>query len=118
MEWEALTWNGSSLHSYSSELYQWADVPDRIVRVEVQTEYGSIRMLQGMDNYYVLPSGVYGMFNDPQNFQIYDGLQHVAYRVEGRVEVQLVAELSAEILEAAKAGVMIPDEVARSIGLL
>lgn len=115
MEWTAYTYNGTPiLHAYGSDVYQWEDVPDRIAFVDVFLPDGSVRRLQGMDLYFVDAERYrYGMQNSPENADIYEGRQSIAYEYTTHE-----SEREAPISAIWRAGVMLSDEHAREVGLL
>lgn len=89
-----------------------ADLPtDKVLWVDL-----GHRRLQGMDNYWV-DGEVYGMFNDPENAEVYEGYQSVAWVYEGGAERQdrrLRPGPEAVIFR----GVQLSDRNARKVGLL
>lgn len=100
----------------SSEQHSWDDLPtDGVVWVDV-TRNGQTMRLSGFDNYWIHGTR-FGLFNDPENWAWYPGAQSLAFDWSGHDPVVLVdtfAPTTAHVL----AGVLIPDEAARAIGLL
>lgn len=116
MQWVAYTYHDQlPLAMYESVHYSFLEVPDAIAFVDIIGDNGVLRRLQGMDNYWVSDNR-YGMYNDPDNYNIYEGLQAAAYSAEGLFEL----EIDPQPPEGAvvKRGIMIPDEHAQAIGLI
>jgi hypothetical protein len=91
------------------------DLPrDRAVWVEVERD-GYRHRLGGMDSVWV-HGDAFGCFNDPENADWYEGRQRVAWRWTGRGS----EEIDPAVPDGATvfAGVMLPDEDARAVGLI
>lgn len=109
-------YNGS-LPLFQSELVECSDV----IFVDVESTFfpGQKQRLQGFDNYWVdLDSSTFGVFNDPENYDIYEGYQERSYRWNQGVH-ELLSEDSV-IPESAilMQGIMMPDVEAKKIGIL
>lgn len=118
MKWIAYTYHGQlPLAQYNSDDYEFSDLPDAIAYIDIYDDTDwRVRRLQGMDNYWICANGQYGMYNDRENYNIYDGKQAVAFRIDGLFEREL--EIPLPETAVSKAGVMMTDEHAREIGLI
>lgn len=107
-------YNGS-LPLFQSELVECSD----IIFVDVESSFfpGQKHRLQGFDNYWVdLNSHTFGVFNDPENYDIYEGHQERSYLWDEKGKSLLLtpAPNSAVFMF----GIMITDKEAKSVGLL
>lgn len=114
MKWTAYIFNGAlPLVPYSSEAFSWYEVPDLIAYVVV--EFGTYsRRLQGFDLYYVTGNG-YGVKNEAENADVYEGRQVASFVVVDGQEFESVAIPESAVF---RAGVMLPDDAAREVGIL
>lgn len=129
IEWTVSYWRGRwplrvagsshGLAQFGKEVgavMSWGRLPSTgVVQVDIHVD-GRRMGLRGMDNYW-LSGRAFGSFNDPENADIYDGPQAVAWRIQGGQVVRLGEKYppsSAHVLR----GVQLPDDVAETIGLL
>jgi hypothetical protein len=115
MTWRVLYWeNGQPVWRDRGD---WRDLPvGGVLWVDVEHQ-GYRHRLQGHD-YYWVHGDVFGVFNDPRNWDWYGGEQQFfKWRwVEGGSEAVVPAHVprEAHVLE----GVTVPDEVAWELGLM
>lgn len=90
----------------------WAGMPaEGVLWVQVPN-----RRLQGFDNYWV-HENCYGVFNDSENYDLYEGLQAIAFCDTDEGEVQLEDPSPPEGIQILR-GQMLTDEQAKTVGLL
>lgn len=109
-------YNGS-LPLFQSELVECSD----IIFVDVESSFfpGQKHRLQGFDNYWVdLNSHTFGVFNDPENYEMYEGSQYFSYRWKQSGHEILNADFVIPDSAIIVAGIMVPDETAVELGLL
>jgi hypothetical protein len=120
IDWSVDYWQAGAPVSTRCRAHgSWAELPtEGVVRVHLRHgEYS--HTLQGMDNYWLAEEHhTYGMFNDPENAAWYEGRQAVAWAWPTPETCVSIANTDppqgAHILR----GVMLPDDLAREIGLL
>ena len=113
MESRVLYWNGREAESVVAD--RWRDYPVEGVLWADLWQNGYHTRLVGLDNYW-LHGDAFGVFNDPENYDWYPGKQAMAFRWTGAgsEEIEPVVPPGAHVLR----GVMVPDEVARELGIL
>jgi hypothetical protein len=87
------------------------DTPDDVVWVDLPH-----RRLQGFDNYWI-DGHRYGVWNDPANFAMYDGVQAIAWEDTDGVEVEL-ADPTPPSTATVLRGVLLTAEQASFVGLI
>ena len=110
---------GATIATLSRAHGPWATLPPvGVVRVHIR--HGEYRhTLQGMDNYWIDEVGsLFGMFNDPENADWYEGLQAVAWAWPRPDLCVQVANPRPPRHARVLAGVMLPDTLAHEIGLI
>lgn len=109
-------YNGS-LPLFQSELVECSDV----IFVDVESTFfpGQKQRLQGFDNYWVdLDSSTFGVFNDPENYDIYEGYQERSYRWKQGGHELLSEDFIIPETKVVCYGIMISDDEAVELGLL
>lgn len=113
--WDATCYEDGRVTNYTWLDTDWWNLPDRIIYVDLWLDGANHRRrLQGMDNYY-LDGRYYGMFNDPENEDIYEGLQEVGWHLtaEGQEQGHKHTPGPSQV----KKGVMIPQDLAERLGV-
>ena len=103
------------LYRVTSDDMPWRDAPTTgVLWVDVMRD-GYRHRLSGHDNYWV-HDDAFGVFNDPENREWYGGAQATAWRWtgSGSESIDPVVPRHARVLR----GVLVPDDVARELGLL
>ena len=114
MTWAVVYWRGVP-RTITNRDMRWGDLPtDGVLWVDV-TRDGYRHRLSGHDNYWV-HGDAFGVFNDPENAAWYGGAQATAWRWtgSGSESIDPVVPRHARVLR----GVLVPDDVARELGLL
>ena len=114
MTWAVVYWRGRT-RTITNRDMRWGDLPtENVVWVDVMRD-GYRHRLQGFDNYWV-HDDAFGVFNDPENAAWYPGAQALAWRWTGAGS-EVIAPVVPPFAHVLR-GVLLPDEVARELGLL
>jgi hypothetical protein len=122
IDWSVDYWDavGSKVATRTRDAHgPWEALPTQGV-VRVHLRHGEYRhTMQGMDNYWLCETcRTYGMFNDPENAAWYEGQQALAWAWPTPDAHAPIANPRPPKRAHILRGVMLPDPIARELGLL
>jgi hypothetical protein len=88
------------------------ETPDAVVWVDTPR-----RRLQGFDNYW-FAGNTYGVYNDPDNADMYDGAMAFAWHLDDDGTEIALPETKPPANATILRGVMLTDDDARAVGIL
>lgn len=118
LRWAATYWLNGEVVVFSDDRYRWGGLPQSgVLRVVTWVDGGNSVVMSGMDNYYVRGQSC-GMTNDEENRDWYEGLMRVRWDWSQDGLTQSFSDGPPPAGAILHRGVMVPDEIARAVGLL